>query len=385
MIVFSRTRWSGTCRPAAFAAACAVAACSDGVLPVEGRSGLPVLSPAWRSTNIASGLEGTIASLDGRAFIANGRRLRFINPLSGEELWSSDTNVVRLGVVERFVASATRLVVMDLGVAVFDRATRQVLWRLPGSTWGPDVAGMANAIAATDLHVYLATDGGLVERRDAATGALQWRITVPGPCPTICRPRAIAVAGDTLWVAGERRDDRRGDQALLLALDAATGAVLWDGVDLGTVGFGPAATLVDSLLVLHHEGSQQLVAFNVRRRTVQWRLNTPAPWAGPTDVKVEGQTIYASGGDQHVYAVSLTTGAVQWQTYIGGSQLAIAICPDRIVSYGFVLHWLDKRTGKHLAYAVPDDGGLFHEGFAVVGDRVLAQTGRTVYAFACQV
>jgi len=320
------------------------------------------------------------------ALITNSRRVRGIDPASGRLLWSSDSGNPRIGRVSQMVMNHRRFALVDGGIAVFDQTSYRPLWSLGLEAWDATEDGRgARAVAMADDALFLVISKGLVERRDAATGALQWRITVPGPCPTICRPRAIAVAGDTLWVAGERRDDRRGDQALLLALDAATGAVLWDGVDLGTVGFGPAATLVDSLLVLHHEGSQQLVAFNVRRRTVQWRLNTPAPWAGPTDVKVEGQTIYASGGDQHVYAVSLTTGAVQWQTYIGGSQLAIAICPDRIVSYGFVLHWLDKRTGKHLAYAVPDDGGLFHEGFAVVGDRVLAQTGRTVYAFACQV
>jgi outer membrane protein assembly factor BamB len=341
-----------------------------------------VVRPLWRSTAIAGPFEGMITPLDSFALIPNGRRLRLVNPTSGVQVWVSDSGNPRIGYVERVSVTPTRFVAADQGIAMFARDPLRPLWAVAPETWQPLGDRGAIATAVQGNSVFLTTGAGVVERRDAGSGALLWRTIIPGPCELNCRLRGIIPVGDTLWIVGDRRYRFREDDAALLALDAATGAVLWDGVGLGLKGLGPFATLRDSLLVVYGESSAQLAAFNIRRRTVQW-LITMRP-AGPTDIKLEGETVYVSSAEARVYAVALTTGAIRWMTPVDGSQFSVQLCPDRVVSSGFALHWLDKQTGRLMASAYADDGGLIHQGFAVVAGRVVAQTDRTVYAFPCQ-
>ena len=205
-----------------------------GSLPMFDRgSGTPALHFTYGSTSLASnvvsdGVRFYVASHDGHALA--------VDPVTGAAAWDADLaggpSTVGFGValsgdalavaLKHFRAAGTQ---RDSGiVAVVDRASGAVRWRvvLPGSVADP---GIVEPPAIVGGLVIVVTQGHDVRAFDLATGALRWQAD------------ASFAAGDGEYASNGLAACEglvivpTGDLGLA-ALDTATGAVRWRLPDL---------------------------------------------------------------------------------------------------------------------------------------------------------
>ena len=120
--------------------------------------------------------------------------------------------------------------------------------------------------AADDDIVVTTDDAGDVAVTDLATGALRWRLNVPGP--VVVPP---VIVGDTVFIAAADKT--------LLALSAADGSSRWLHRFDDQVSAAPTA-LDDAVLVPADDGSVTALAL-VRRRGPVDRPSSPARCATP--------------------------------------------------------------------------------------------------------
>ncbi len=179
------------------------------------------------------------------------------------------------------------------------RYLRQAFALQPGNT------EISNEIAA--LNVPAPKDAPL---------KLSWQTLVGEDVPT-----GFTVSEGVLYVALE------GGQ--VQALDAATGAVIWQ-IKLDTRLTSPPAVTNQLVFVGGQDGT--LRALEAVDGSERWRVATKAPLYAA--VTVAGGIVYCASGDGALYALSSSDGALRWKITTGGPLHGQPTVADDVVYVG---------------------------------------------------
>lgn len=268
---------------------------------------------------------------------------------------------IRLAVAGITVAVPCRDEVIGLSLA-----TGGPLWTYepPPDTTHDDLPGLVAATypAGDGTVIYVPAWGASVTALEAATGAPRWTWRAgrfaSDTSVNVFRSGAsgVAVSGDTVFVTVWHFTNQGGGamEAILLALDRATGAELWHTVmPVPTSGGGNVAApplLTGDLAIVSTLHGR---IYGVRRSTgqVAWQYRSPAftfaTFGAP--VIVDG-VIYASTGDDRLTALNAATGEVLWAAEARGATKDLMATDRHVyVPNGGRLGVHDRATGALVA------------------------------------
>lgn len=249
----------------------------------------------------------------------------------GAVLWRLAGDVDRLS-----IDAAGRLLAIDAmddayRLTVVDAASGQALWTQVQAGRDPvvDTAADALYVAATDVS----QGAGFLERRDPATGTLQWRKPIAAAVAgRTFRPRDVLASGSSVRISGSDCLPFVACASALVRLDAGDGqirAYRWPDVAQSLVArwqSGDDGTLLISSLE-RGEGTQQVHVRQVDQDgIVMWErvfpIDTPltlqeghAQWTGDGDILISANTgrIDASVAGFPYLAKYSRSGALRWQ------------------------------------------------------------------------
>lgn len=222
------------------------------------------------------------------------------------------------------------------GIAAFDRQSGQVLWRLPVK------GGVEGGVASVNDFLFFGGNDGYFYSVSIKTGEVIWKNAVRSE--TLAAP--LLHDGVVYFLSGNN---------VLRALDAAEGKELWIYSRVDSQSFsvrGASAPVVkDGTLILGFSDGY-LVALNAKTGGLQWEslLNKNKRFRDiDSTAVVDGEFVYATGYDSHLYCVRLKTGDLVWKSEPGGFG-KVLIKEDRLFyssSNGEVLA-IDKKNGNSL-------------------------------------
>jgi outer membrane protein assembly factor BamB len=292
-----------------------------------------------------------------------------------------------------------------------DLATYAQRWQVPASTFGQD-----SEIAIGGGRAYAIRDYDTVAAYDVTSPASTpvWTRTISGDSFV----GGTVLSGTTLYVQTQN--------GAIVALDASTGAVAWQGPVTGSAGELKAAPVVVGGRVVYPTDST-LVAVDIATHALAWSVAAPTygslatdgtrvylwgkdscaleayrisdgglAWSstllrageacvgpGGTGPVVDAGVVYSGTYYYGYHAFSATTGALLWSRRgTGGNDARLAVNENYLVSatggqYG-VIDVLDKQTG-----AVVYSGSAARSacGVTLVGDTALICPSSTLVAF----
>ncbi len=250
-----------------------------------------------------------------------------IDPDEGLALWTANLGVA---VFSNPLLIDGKAIVGDGSgtVSAFDLGTGLSQWRVT-------VAGAVRGGAAFDGdQIYVVGEEGEVAALNLA-GQVIWRQTITprtGEGEQLRVFAAPVIAGD-LVVVSLVREDVFGDPGLV-ALDRATGDVVWEATDAagiksewGSVRSSPA--VVGDLLVYGEGYSNRLVALSVADGRTKWSAEVGTlcypHWSSPA---VVSGLVILPRYDGGLYAVDLATQAMAWSIYLGREEMEGAFPAD---------------------------------------------------------
>ena len=221
------------------------------------------------------------------------------------------------------VADETRLFVAtrDGGVQALDLETGKTLWHVPDRP-----ARLAAGAGAVVLHQL----SGTVLCLQAANGQTRWSVDsgVPGDLPPV-------VDGDRVYVAGHG----------LIALELASGKVLWQAAETTAVTAVPAAA---GARILVGESDGTLRARQRETGASVWTFKTAAALAAPP-VFDGAERIFLGTTDRRIVALHADKGEIAWRWKIGNDVQAPGFLHDNravFAAYDAVLYSLDRGNGN---------------------------------------
>jgi outer membrane protein assembly factor BamB len=298
-------------------------------------------------------------------------RVHGLDVADGREVWSDDLGASAFG---NPLVLGEIVVVVDAGggVTAFDVRTGVRSWRI-GMT-GPVRGGVAS-----DGETFYAASEGRDVVAISPEGRERWRVRVSGVGSAASNVKVFAAPTivEGLVIVTLVRDDAYPDPALL-ALDAATGDLVWRASDTaalktewGNVRSSPA--ILGEVLLYGEPYSSDLVAVGIADGETRWSAEVGPfcypHWPSPA---VAGTQVVLSRHDGGLYAVDATTGGLAWSIYLGDSATAGPF-PDTYADSDFC-DWAPKTGYSLLASpAISPDGIIVVgslEGFLYgVGDR----------------
>lgn len=186
--------------------------------------------------------------------------------------------------------------------------------------WAFDAGGAVTRSPAIDGGVvYVGAAGGTFSAVDAASGTLRWQKALgPGQ---VASP---AVAGG-LVVAASGLDETTAPH-ILFALDATTGDERWR-YSAPTGQLLVIAALGDGS-VFAAGGDGHVYALDAGTAALRWSFDGHGTLG--SDDALTGGVLFVSGGDRAVYAVDARTGAQRWRQAVTGQPGAIAVVGERV-------------------------------------------------------
>ena len=310
---------------------------------------------AW---NVATGQQrwqqplSTVASAprllrDGDTLYRVATELTALRVSDGQVLWHLD--LAGATVVSPLVLVA-RVLYLDTGQVTYTvtAQTGQVRWRYQHTLAPP-------ALVVLGKRVYVL--GGGVMALDAATGALVWQVQ-PGNAYAVQAPLTLYSAAGLLYVATQ--------EDALLALDPATGQQRWgyqspEGLSTPTFGNGMVyvATLVVPVVTQAVGPVYTIVALNASTGAVAWQQPFPlgqvAVAAITPPVLAHNQLdVFAGATEGDVVALAPTTGQILWRvSATDQGQLLVPIATGDIVAVavsGTVTEFT-MQGGQHWQFA----------------------------------
>lgn len=199
------------------------------------------------------------------------------------------------------------------------------------TVWSADVGGFdsMSSVAVAGDTVYVGfSDPNYLYALDATTGAVRWRVTVPGVANTGMGDNSPAVdPANGLVVQDSVVDADPANKTMNLevfAVHAATGKVAWQ-TKLGRGSAPPAykagiAMIHDGVVYVGSPATSTLQALNEQTGHVLWRMTVPK--AGPAGAGRGGATYYHGilwlAAGPHVYAIDPHDGTVLGKVRGGG-------------------------------------------------------------------
>jgi outer membrane protein assembly factor BamB len=266
-------------------------------------------------------------------------RIVALGTAEGEEKWSTNVGGARnIVVTSSFVASA------GMALEVLDRATGTLVTSLPR---GSEAYG--SRIATDGSHFYALTDtGGHVMRYDPAAKSVAWDTPVGG-VPGNTGAIAPVVQGDRV-IALFRRG-APADSTILVALDRATGAILWRFTMGGSFSSTPPVVLDDRVffVTLTHD----VVALSLTTGAKLWQSDARDGFANMVmdGLAACGSRVVVPTGTGKIRAFNVADGALLWDSekLSLGSNMSLQCSDGTVLAYIGDLHILRATDGTKLA------------------------------------
>ena len=297
--------------------------------------------------------------------------------------WSATVwNAERVGLVDdRLYAWRTSLYGYRPYLAALNPTDGTLGWHVrlreadfPGDSWGGPI--YTEPVFAGSVAVFALAPGDLIAV-DLSSGTSVWEFQVE----RLDTP-ALAAGGGMVFVATADSSPNPVSRAKVYALDAETGALLWEW-ETPTPGWfihGRAPVLADGLVFLSHTGDGGVLITALDNVTGEVRWVLPG-WADQLTV-ARGSLLYVGSGA--VRSVDIGTGEFRWayglKSGSGVPALTVAgghlhVCDDDS------LHSVDLDTGLPI-WITPLTGECPRRGLdrsVVSGDTVVFATGSAVH------
>lgn len=281
------------------------------------------------------------------------------------------------------VVADGRVFTMDAGTTVTATSTGG------GTLWSTDLTASfdkgggqsSGGLATTGNRVFATTGYGELVALDAASGAVIWRQRVDAPISG-----APATDGEAVYVSG--RDGSAW------AVDAASGKVIWQVV--GTPGktsyVGSAApTIGDRAVIFPSSGGDLMAVLKIGGGTKVWQASLAGKRLGRAyaltpdvtgDAVIAGKTLFAGTGNGRTVAMSASSGERLWSAGEGAlGPVAVAGGSVFLVNDEARLVRLDATTGEviwsvEMPYFTTDKikkrkGIYAHYGPVMAGGRIM--------------
>jgi outer membrane protein assembly factor BamB len=323
----------------------------DASIPVEGKPA-PTAPPAMENQSVAISL-GPQTGGDWTHRAGNARHLMPHAALSATPKLAWAANIGSGSSRKNRISAAP--VVADGRIFTIDATTGVTATSTGGATlWSTDLAAdfdkgggqSAGGLATDGARVFATTEYGELVALDAATGAILWRQRVDSPMSG-----APATDGKAVYVSG--RDGSAW------AVDAATGKVIWQVV--GTPGkaayVGTAAPTIGDRAVIFPSAAGDLMAvLKIGGGTKIWQSSLAGKRLGRAyaltadvtgDAVISGKTIFAGSGAGRTVAMSASSGEQIWAAGEGAlGPVAVAGGSIFLVNDEAKLVRLNAETGE---------------------------------------
>jgi len=266
------------------------------------------------------------------------------------------------------------------GIAAYHHMTGAEKWRLP------IVNGAEPSATLVKDRIFIGASDGQFYSIQADTGKVLW--TFPTKIETLSEP--LLNEGILYILTGNNS---------LFALDASDGKQLWlytrqDTSSLSIRGGSKPALRNGTLYVGFSDGS--IVALLAANGALKWekQLSRNKKFRDlDSDPLLEGDFMYVTGYDDHVYCLRAATGETVWQAPYGGYG-SISMAGDRLYLAASTNEFLalQKETGQKV-WSYPLKEGIatsatVHKGLVIFGEsqgalQILdAATGKQISSFA---
>lgn len=314
----------------------------------------------------------------------NPRMLSAYDLTNGELVWSQPA-----GPCTPAIVAGPRIFCPTNLLRAFDARSGEILW-----TYTPSRSLSSTYNAADDERVYVSTydyGHGLEEviALDAATGEVLWQRTVEGDwTQTRMRSLTLVPSGELLVAfEGEFVLGQIFSVAVVVALDPATGEELWryiDGDETTDNGIG-GLTVWEDLILYSATTGQEAVAFDIATREVVWRVPfLPNAFSGLIPPVVKDGIAYFSDTQGGLQAVDARTGAVIWSTERDEGFFGHAVCGDVVLGISPSGQFVRRDNGKLVGYARPRSSDDVIGQVAVADDVLYLSADSGVYAYDCR-
>lgn len=244
------------------------------------------------------------------------------------------------------VVSNGRIFVADAQgvIRAFEWPRMRQIWQFKPKPKKMRSSNLGGGISIVGDTLYIVDGVGQVLAVEAATGAVKWRVDIDTPG----RSAPTVVDGRLFFGTIDER---------LMALDAATGKVLWTytATEAVTVIFGQPAPAVVGDVVVAGFGSGDLVALRVASGEVVWSdtLGSTNGQESTVDFScvrgmpvIVDNTVYAISAGSVMVAVDLRSGRRLWERTVAGQDTMLVI--DNwiyVISLDQQLACLDRVNG----------------------------------------
>ena len=243
-----------------------------------------------------------------------------------------------------------------------------ILWEggLPGIVSQPAVIEGDIVVMARIANFNIPT-GTTIVAHDLNTGDVLWDTKLPDNFDDSWRSRVSAIRDGRVYATRSGNTNAE----YMYALDAATGAILWQSDDLVDEGSTESASFApDGDLIVGN--FQSLIRIDAETGDTVWQVPRSCPTSNGCEAAVYADTVYiwqASGNGPIVSAFDLATGAFKYSSAgIGGGfvqQLALFVGPDGTVYAPRVQNnpvtdqfvaFTDTGAGLEIKWSTPDIG-----------------------------
>jgi outer membrane protein assembly factor BamB len=218
------------------------------------------------------------------------------------------------------------------------------VWRVSLIPEGKSTRAFGGGLASDGQRIYATSVFGEALALDAATGAVLWRKKLGAPVRA-----APTVANGAIYFTGSSNE--------VFALRAADGGELWKYQGTGgraTIASSPSPAVAQGFVVIPTTVGE-IIAFTASDGLEAWSdaLTSSDPTATATNIGsvagrpvIEGNQVFAISNAGRMAAFSLTNGERQWTRDISGSQTPwVAGDHVFVIVNGKTLMALSRRTG----------------------------------------
>ena len=372
----------------------AVSGCSGGTEPQPG------LQQLWFAAQPAGVVRSRPAVVGGSVIFgsADGAVIAR-DPASGSQQWRTPVyGAGEIAGADLLPAGDRVIVIGTREAAALSVATGTVLWRYapPVDSRGSGLPGYLELThaAISNQTLFLPAWGASLSAVDVATGAQRWSWRLPRLASDTAAAdfrsgaAGATVSGDTVYVSVWHNRNAAGGlrESMLVALERATGVQLWTKT-LPLEGEGTsvqAAPIVLGSRVFVPTINGYVYAIDRFSQSIEWTFRSAGfVYSTQSQPAFSGDTLFVDGGDEKLYALRASTGAVVWSTAAVPATTDLVATNSRIYlsDYGRLIV-LDKANGKVVERWQSDSGADGLQSAAVAkGTQIFATRAAGAWSF----
>jgi outer membrane protein assembly factor BamB len=347
----------------------------------------PKLSLTWHAitqANAISFFTGTPTVSDGVLYLEDGNTVLALDAKTGAKKWARAVRVHPIAPARNLVVLGGRVFVSETdSILAMDIRDGHTIWSVH-----PDSQAVAYA-SADDRALYTGQRGvPFVYALAVADGHIIWKVNIGLGWAFPGHVEGTAVSGDTVYVAVRKWLAQNGyiGQGVLVALDRTDGHELWRYETPGTNGgLQDAPVVAGNLIVVSDLIGNAFFAYDRFAKRLVWRVQGKDN--GPlTPPVVVGDNVYLGSANNHLYAVQLQTGNVEWDLDAGAGFIeGTAFCAGQIFIDAYQIQRRNPVQGGLTAvYNYDPDIGPYTSNIATDGTNIYFAGEGGVYALACE-